>query len=258
MAPTNVDLRRASSTGTVAVVGSPRRARGHACFTASMDSVAAVAVGQGHRPRTSAITIRSPVHRRSSGASSTVRSPSPTRVASRPADPRPRRSGSRLPSLVAGIASPEMIQLRNLLADELRRIPEPGQARQERGPHRFHPVIADALAPVEEAAPTTATSPAVRSTCAAPRRRSLAPTSSRSRNHRQRRASCAPSQEAIIRRTAAASARPRSRAAHSAGPASRGSSASALLASTSSRTGGSKKAWTPSAVSAVVDSGMNG
>ncbi|MFD8810324.1 TetR/AcrR family transcriptional regulator [Streptomyces sp. NPDC059627] len=46
---------------------------------------------------------------------------------------------------VAGIAAPDMIRLRNLVAGELRRFPELGEAWQERGPQRFHPVIADAL-----------------------------------------------------------------------------------------------------------------
>jgi TetR/AcrR family transcriptional repressor of mexJK operon len=45
----------------------------------------------------------------------------------------------------AGIASPQMIALRNLVAGELRRFPELGAAWQERGPQRFHPVIASAL-----------------------------------------------------------------------------------------------------------------
>lgn len=47
--------------------------------------------------------------------------------------------------LVAGIASPQMIALRNLVAGELRRFPELGAAWQERGPQRFHPVIGAAL-----------------------------------------------------------------------------------------------------------------
>lgn len=46
---------------------------------------------------------------------------------------------------VAGIAAPDMIALRNLVAGELRRFPELGEAWQQRGPRRFHPVIADAL-----------------------------------------------------------------------------------------------------------------
>ncbi|MFD8810321.1 TetR/AcrR family transcriptional regulator C-terminal domain-containing protein [Streptomyces sp. NPDC059627] len=46
---------------------------------------------------------------------------------------------------VAGIAAPDMIALRNLVAGELRRFPELGEAWQQRGPQRFHPVIAQAL-----------------------------------------------------------------------------------------------------------------
>jgi TetR/AcrR family transcriptional repressor of mexJK operon len=46
---------------------------------------------------------------------------------------------------VDGLAAPDMIRLRNLVAGELRRFPELGAAWRERGPGRFHPVIADAL-----------------------------------------------------------------------------------------------------------------
>ncbi|MEU3985568.1 TetR/AcrR family transcriptional regulator C-terminal domain-containing protein [Streptomyces sp. NPDC026672] len=46
---------------------------------------------------------------------------------------------------VAGIAAPDMISLRNLVAGEVRRFPEVGEAWRERGPRRFHPVVADAL-----------------------------------------------------------------------------------------------------------------
>ena len=46
---------------------------------------------------------------------------------------------------VDGLAAPDMIKLRNLVAGELRRFPELGEAWRERGPGRFHPVIADAL-----------------------------------------------------------------------------------------------------------------
>jgi TetR/AcrR family transcriptional repressor of mexJK operon len=46
---------------------------------------------------------------------------------------------------VDGLAAPDMIKLRNLVAGELRRFPELGRAWRERGPERFHPVIADAL-----------------------------------------------------------------------------------------------------------------
>lgn len=46
---------------------------------------------------------------------------------------------------VAGITTPDMIALRNLLAGELRRFPELGEAWQQRGPQRFHSVIAEAL-----------------------------------------------------------------------------------------------------------------
>lgn len=46
---------------------------------------------------------------------------------------------------VAGIAAPEMIALRNLVAGESRRFPELGAAWQERGPQRFHQVVAAAL-----------------------------------------------------------------------------------------------------------------
>lgn len=44
-----------------------------------------------------------------------------------------------------GITAPEMIALRNLVAGELRRFPELGQAWRERGPQRFHPVVAAAF-----------------------------------------------------------------------------------------------------------------
>jgi TetR/AcrR family transcriptional regulator, mexJK operon transcriptional repressor len=45
----------------------------------------------------------------------------------------------------AGIGAPDMLRLRNLVAGELRRFPELGEAWRERGPQRFHPVVADAL-----------------------------------------------------------------------------------------------------------------
>lgn len=44
-----------------------------------------------------------------------------------------------------GLAAPRMIALRNLVAGELRRFPALGDTWQQRGPQRFHPVIADAL-----------------------------------------------------------------------------------------------------------------
>jgi AcrR family transcriptional regulator len=44
-----------------------------------------------------------------------------------------------------GIGAPDMLRLRNLVAGELRRFPEVGEAWKERGPQRFHPVVADAL-----------------------------------------------------------------------------------------------------------------
>jgi TetR/AcrR family transcriptional regulator, mexJK operon transcriptional repressor len=46
---------------------------------------------------------------------------------------------------VAGIAAADMISLRNLVVGEARRFPELGEAWRERGPQRFHPVIAEAL-----------------------------------------------------------------------------------------------------------------
>jgi TetR/AcrR family transcriptional regulator, mexJK operon transcriptional repressor len=46
---------------------------------------------------------------------------------------------------VLGLAAPEMIKLRNLMAGELRRFPQLGDAWQDRGPKRFHLVIAAAL-----------------------------------------------------------------------------------------------------------------
>ncbi len=46
---------------------------------------------------------------------------------------------------VDGIGAPDMIRLRNLVAGELRRFPELGEAWRERGPQRFHPVLAEAL-----------------------------------------------------------------------------------------------------------------
>jgi TetR/AcrR family transcriptional repressor of mexJK operon len=52
---------------------------------------------------------------------------------------------------VAGIAAPDMLSLRNLVAGELRRFPQLGAAWRERGPQRFHPVIADALRRLVEA-----------------------------------------------------------------------------------------------------------
>lgn len=51
---------------------------------------------------------------------------------------------------VAGISAPEMIALRNLVAGEMRRFPELGTAWQERGPERFHRVIAAALRRLDE------------------------------------------------------------------------------------------------------------
>ncbi|WP_406155794.1 TetR/AcrR family transcriptional regulator C-terminal domain-containing protein [Streptomyces sp. NBC_00882] len=45
----------------------------------------------------------------------------------------------------SGLAAPDAISLRNLVAGEARRFPELGKAWHERGPQRFHPVIADAL-----------------------------------------------------------------------------------------------------------------
>ena len=51
---------------------------------------------------------------------------------------------------VAGIAAPDMISLRNLVVGESRRFPGLGQAWRERGPLRFHPVIADALRQLTE------------------------------------------------------------------------------------------------------------
>ncbi len=46
---------------------------------------------------------------------------------------------------VAGVASPRMLALRNLVAGEMRQLPELGTAWQQRGPQRFHPVVARAL-----------------------------------------------------------------------------------------------------------------
>lgn len=46
---------------------------------------------------------------------------------------------------VAGIGSPEMLQLRNVVIGELRRFPQLGAEWNEKGPQRFHPVIAAAL-----------------------------------------------------------------------------------------------------------------
>jgi TetR/AcrR family transcriptional regulator, mexJK operon transcriptional repressor len=46
---------------------------------------------------------------------------------------------------VAGLAAPEMIALRNLVAGESRRFPGLGAAWQERGPQRFHRIVAAAL-----------------------------------------------------------------------------------------------------------------
>ncbi|MEZ0109641.1 TetR/AcrR family transcriptional repressor of mexJK operon [Catenulispora sp. EB89] len=46
---------------------------------------------------------------------------------------------------VAGIASPDMLSLRNLVVGEQRRFPQLGEVWRERGPARFHAVIADAL-----------------------------------------------------------------------------------------------------------------
>lgn len=46
---------------------------------------------------------------------------------------------------VAGIGSPEMLQLRNLVVGELRRFPGLAAEWHKRGPQRFHPVVATAL-----------------------------------------------------------------------------------------------------------------
>jgi AcrR family transcriptional regulator len=46
---------------------------------------------------------------------------------------------------VDGLAAPNMLRLRNLVAGEQRRFPELGEAWSKRGPGRFHPVIGDAL-----------------------------------------------------------------------------------------------------------------
>lgn len=46
---------------------------------------------------------------------------------------------------VAGIGSPEMLQLRNLVVGEFRRFPQLVAEWSEKGPQRFHPVIASAL-----------------------------------------------------------------------------------------------------------------
>ena len=51
---------------------------------------------------------------------------------------------------VAGIAATDMISLRNLVVGEARRFPELGEAWRERGPQRFHPVIAEALGHLTE------------------------------------------------------------------------------------------------------------
>ncbi|WP_327586198.1 TetR/AcrR family transcriptional regulator C-terminal domain-containing protein [Nonomuraea sp. NBC_00507] len=44
-----------------------------------------------------------------------------------------------------GLAAPETIALRNLVAGELRRFPELGEAWKQHGPERIHPVIAKTL-----------------------------------------------------------------------------------------------------------------
>lgn len=44
-----------------------------------------------------------------------------------------------------GLAAPDTIALRNLVAGELRRFPELGEAWKQHGPERFHPVIAKTL-----------------------------------------------------------------------------------------------------------------
>jgi TetR/AcrR family transcriptional repressor of mexJK operon len=46
---------------------------------------------------------------------------------------------------VAGLGSPEMLRLRNLVAGEVARLPELGTAWHTHGPQRFHPVVGDAL-----------------------------------------------------------------------------------------------------------------
>ena len=46
---------------------------------------------------------------------------------------------------VAGVTAPPVLALRNLVTGELRRFPELGQTWQERGPGRFHPVLAELL-----------------------------------------------------------------------------------------------------------------
>ncbi|MEU3342575.1 TetR/AcrR family transcriptional regulator [Streptomyces sp. NPDC006668] len=50
----------------------------------------------------------------------------------------------------AGVCAPETIALRNLVAGEMRRFPELGETWQERGPQRFHRVIAAALDQLNE------------------------------------------------------------------------------------------------------------
>jgi len=52
---------------------------------------------------------------------------------------------------VAGLAAPEMLMLRNLVAGEMLRFPELGEAWHAHGPQRFHPVIAEALRRLTEA-----------------------------------------------------------------------------------------------------------
>ncbi len=51
---------------------------------------------------------------------------------------------------VAGVCAPETITLRNLVAGEMRRFPELGETWQERGPQRFHRVVAAALGKLNE------------------------------------------------------------------------------------------------------------
>ncbi|MBV9844633.1 MAG: TetR/AcrR family transcriptional regulator [Kutzneria sp.] len=51
---------------------------------------------------------------------------------------------------VAGLTTPDMIGLRNLVAGEMRRFPELGKAWMEEGPARLHAVIAAALRRLSE------------------------------------------------------------------------------------------------------------
>ncbi|MEQ4722049.1 TetR/AcrR family transcriptional regulator C-terminal domain-containing protein [Nonomuraea sp. B19D2] len=65
------------------------------------------------------------------------------------ADGRAVEQGAEKPA-ATGMSKPQVLALRNLVAGEVRRFPELGQAWQERGPGRFFPVLADLFTRLSE------------------------------------------------------------------------------------------------------------